>query len=93
MVYDTCDHIVFSTDLGAASPGKWARNYTPVGRKPQLMIDPNVDLANMNAAQEKSGSWIMPLEEPLRQPAWNVPQSQWKEHMKIPEIRFMKKNQ
>ena len=63
------------------------------GRKPQLMIDPNVDLANMNAAQEKSGSWIMPLEEPLRQPAWNVPQSQWKEHMKIPEIRFMKKKE
>lgn len=60
------------------------------GRKPQLMIDPNVDLANLSIQQERLGKWIMPLEEPLCWPVFRLPPSQWKEHMKIPEIRFMK---
>jgi hypothetical protein len=60
------------------------------GRKPQLMIDPNVDLANLSKEQERTGSWIIPLEEPLSWPAFKLPPSQWREHMKIPEIRFLK---
>lgn len=60
------------------------------GRKPQLMIDPNVDLANLSREQERTGSWIMPLEQPLCWPSFKLPPSQWKELMDIPEIRFLK---
>ena len=60
------------------------------GRKPQLMIDPNIDLANLTKEQQRSGSWIMPLKEPLCWPPFKLPPSQWREYMEIPEIRFMK---
>ncbi len=60
------------------------------GRKPQLMIDPNIDLANLTEEQKKTGNWIMPLEQPLRWPAFKLPPSQWREYLEIPEIRFMK---
>jgi hypothetical protein len=60
------------------------------GRKPQLMIDPNVNLAGLTSEQVREGKWIMPLVEPLRFPAWNLPPSQWREHMELPEIKFMK---
>jgi hypothetical protein len=60
------------------------------GRKPQLMINPNVDLASLTEEQERTGKWIMPLEQPLCWPTFKLPPSQWREHMKIPEILFMK---
>jgi len=60
------------------------------GRKPQLMIDPNVDLARLTKEQERSGSWILPLKEPMRLPPWNLPPSQWREHLELPELNFLK---
>jgi vitamin K-dependent gamma-carboxylase len=60
------------------------------GRKPQLMIDPNLDLASLSDSDVISRSFVMPLEEPLRSPPWNIPVSQWKEHIAIPELKFMK---
>jgi vitamin K-dependent gamma-carboxylase len=60
------------------------------GRKPQLMVDPNVNLAGLTNQEIREGKWIMPLVEPLRFPAWNLPPSQWREHMELPEIKFLK---
>jgi len=61
------------------------------GRKPELMIDPNVDLM-----KEVRGflhrDWIMPQTEPLRRPAWNLPPEQWRQHVDIPELRFLSKS-
>jgi hypothetical protein len=54
------------------------------GRKPQLLIDPAVDLAH----EEPPGfgcDWIMPLTEPLRHDAWDVPLEKWEEHFQLPE--------
>lgn len=60
------------------------------GRKPQMMIDPNLDLASLSNEDVISRKFVMPLKEPLRSPPWDVPVSQWKEHMEIPELTFMK---
>lgn len=53
------------------------------GRKPQLLIDPAVNLA-----AEPRGShlrpWIVPLTEPLRKTAWNIPIDQWEKSIQIP---------
>jgi vitamin K-dependent gamma-carboxylase len=61
------------------------------GRKPQLLIDPMVDLA----AAEPPGlgcPWIMPLTEPLRERAWDVPLDQWEEHLELPDMLAGRKN-
>ncbi len=55
------------------------------GRKPQLLIDPMVNLA----AAEPPGlgcPWIMPLTEPLRERAWDLPLDQWEEHLELPDM-------
>ena len=46
------------------------------GRKPQLLIDPQVDLAR---EQRRFGTqpWVLPLTEPFRAVPWNVPIDQW----------------
>jgi vitamin K-dependent gamma-carboxylase len=58
------------------------------GRKPELMIDPNVDLM-----QEPRGfhnrDWIMPQTEPLRRPAWNLPPDQWRQNVELPDLKFL----
>lgn len=61
------------------------------GRKPQLMIDPNVDLAAQPAAWRSTPSWIVPLKEPFRAEAWKIPLDQWKSHVDLPEIKFLEK--
>ncbi len=46
------------------------------GRKPQLLIDPNIDLG----AQPRTWwvqPWIVPLAEPRRWPPWPEPPSEW----------------
>lgn len=58
------------------------------GRKPELMIDPNVDLMR-EARGFYHRSWVLPQKEPLRRPAWDVPVDQWRQHVEIPELRFM----
>jgi hypothetical protein len=50
------------------------------GRKPQLVVDANVDLG----AQPRtilSKPWIAPLREPRRYPPWDVPQRDWEKHV------------
>lgn len=60
------------------------------GRKPELFIDPNVDLM-----REPRGfyerSWVLPQREPLRFPAWDLPVEQWREHVELPELKFLAK--
>jgi hypothetical protein len=59
------------------------------GRKPQLMIDPNADLAAQPNAWWSTPAWIVPLKEPFRAEAWKVPMDQWKSHVELPEIKFL----
>jgi hypothetical protein len=58
------------------------------GRKPQLLIDPNVDLA-----REPRGfhprPWIVPLTEPLRSEPWAVPLVEWERHLELPPRPFL----
>jgi vitamin K-dependent gamma-carboxylase len=52
------------------------------GRKPQLMIDPKVDLA-AEPRTLATPSWILPLTEPLRKNHWEVPLVQWDQELGI----------
>ena len=58
------------------------------GRKPELLIDPNIDLA-----EEPRGffqrAWIMPQQEQLRVTAWSVPIAEWRRYVNIPPLRFL----
>ena len=58
------------------------------GRKPELLIDPAVDLA-----KERRGfffrHWIMPQREPLRELAWSVPMLEWERHVSLPPLKFV----
>jgi vitamin K-dependent gamma-carboxylase len=58
------------------------------GRKPQLLIDPSVDLA----AQPRFAlhrPWIVPLQEPLRKEPWTVPLNEWERHVDLPNLPFL----
>ena len=46
------------------------------GRKPQLLIDPDIDLLNARLGWSKP-TWTVPLSEPLRKPHWDVPIEKW----------------
>lgn len=46
------------------------------GRKPQLMIDPELDLLTVDRTWGHQ-PWIVPLTEPLRVEPWDVPTDQW----------------
>lgn len=50
------------------------------GRKPQLLVDPHIDLGNQPRTLWPK-PWIMPLKEPLRAEPWLVPQSEWEQHL------------
>lgn len=52
------------------------------GRKPQLIIDPNLDLAHLPVSQQFP-EWIIPLHEPFRKIAWNEPISEWERLLQI----------
>ncbi|MCX7409816.1 MAG: HTTM domain-containing protein [Planctomycetales bacterium] len=58
------------------------------GRKPELLIDPNVDLA-----KEPRGfhfrNWILPQHEPLRSVAWSVPMQEWERHVELPPLTHL----
>ena len=54
------------------------------GRKPQLMIDPRVDLA-AEPVTYAAPEWIVPLREPLRKEPWNVPLSEWESRLLRPD--------
>ena len=61
------------------------------GRKPQLQIDPNVDLASIPRGFH-SRPWIQPLTERLPETPWSVPISQWEQHVRIPTLAFLQRN-
>ena len=46
------------------------------GRKPQLLVDPNIDLG-AQPRKWRHQPWIVPLTEPRRWPPWNQPPSEW----------------
>lgn len=54
------------------------------GRKPQYLVDPDVDLAK-TPRNLSPKSWVMPLTEPLRDVPWDVPLREWMQHVEIPE--------
>jgi HTTM domain/Vitamin K-dependent gamma-carboxylase, lumenal domain len=55
------------------------------GRKPQLFLDPQVNLANEPRGFH-SRPWIKPLTEPLRDEPWSLPLSQWEQHIDLPPL-------
>jgi hypothetical protein len=58
------------------------------GRKPQLLIDPNVDLASEPRGIHRR-DWIMPLTEPRQDPPWMVPPGEWGKYVQAPELKFL----
>lgn len=52
------------------------------GRKPELMIDPQVDLGSQPASLSQP-SWIMPLTQPLQRDHWDVPLLAWEQVLGI----------
>lgn len=61
------------------------------GRKPQLQIDPNVNLAAIPRGFH-SRPWIMPLTEPLPETPWTAPISQWEKLVQVPTLTFLTSN-
>lgn len=59
------------------------------GRKPQLLVDPNLDLASVNI--HRPNTYIVPLTEKLQNPAWTAPPEQWGTAVKLPPIEFLEK--
>ncbi|RLS73614.1 MAG: vitamin K-dependent gamma-carboxylase [Planctomycetota bacterium] len=58
------------------------------GRKPQLLIDPAVNLA----AQPKFAfhrPWIVPLHESLRSEPWTIPLNEWEQHVDLPKLPYL----
>ncbi len=58
------------------------------GRKPQLLVDPEVNLA-AEPAFAFNRRWIVPLHEPLRNEPWTVPLDEWERHADIPSLPFL----
>jgi vitamin K-dependent gamma-carboxylase len=58
------------------------------GRKPQLLVDPQIDLS-LAPRWEWNRSWIMPLTEPLTTEPWQVPIDEWQNHVKMPPLPFL----
>lgn len=52
------------------------------GRKPQLLIDPRVDLASIPRTW-RHPSWLINLHEPLRSEAWQIPVKDWERHVDL----------
>ncbi len=55
------------------------------GRKPQLMIDPTVDLS-IEPWTWTTPDWILPLSEPLGDQPWSVPLNRWEAALGIDPI-------
>ncbi len=59
------------------------------GRKPELFLDPNVDLMREPRGWH-SRSWVMPQKEPLREVPWTEPISEWRSTVELPELDFLR---
>ncbi|MGQ0635227.1 MAG: HTTM domain-containing protein [Planctomycetaceae bacterium] len=56
------------------------------GRKPELLIEPTVDLAAEPRGFRRR-DWVRPQTEPLRADPWRVPLHQWERHVDIPRFQ------
>ncbi|MEM7316710.1 MAG: HTTM domain-containing protein, partial [Planctomycetota bacterium] len=61
------------------------------GRKPQLLIDPNQDLAKVSRGQ-LDRPWVLPQSEPLRKEPWALPLMEWEKYVEIPQLEFIAKS-
>jgi vitamin K-dependent gamma-carboxylase len=59
------------------------------GRRPQLLIDPYTDLAAVPRTWRRY-DFLMPLTEPLRREAWDVPMLEWEKHVGFDSREFIK---
>jgi vitamin K-dependent gamma-carboxylase len=55
-----------------------------MGRKPQLLIDPDLDYARIDRTFGHQ-PWILPLTEPLRRDPWTIPLNEWEQHVTTPD--------
>ena len=55
------------------------------GRRPQLLVDPNIDLASQTRGLAPQ-PWIVPLTEPLPSKPWDNPPSTWTEIFAPPDF-------
>jgi len=55
------------------------------GRKPQLFLDPTVDLTREPRGFYRR-AWITPLTEPLRAELWSLPLGEWEKHLDLPPL-------
>lgn len=57
------------------------------GRRPQLLVDPEIDYAKVDRMLFGHQPWIVPLQEPFRAEAWRRPLDQWDDELSdvIPE--------
>ena len=55
------------------------------GRKPQLLVDPMVDLGR-EPRSLRPKPWILPLTEPFRWDPWIVPMDQWQKHIDLRRV-------
>ncbi|MEM8669397.1 MAG: HTTM domain-containing protein [Planctomycetota bacterium] len=58
------------------------------GRRPQLLVDPNVDLA-IQTWTLTTPSWIEPLREPLRAESWDLPLAAWMHVVPLPRLPYL----
>ncbi len=59
------------------------------GRKPQLLVDPEVDLSRVTR-NSWHRPWVLPLTEPLPAVPWTIPVADWEKYIAIPELSFLK---
>lgn len=55
------------------------------GRKPELLLDPHVDLVRLPRGQLHR-PWVLPQKELLRERPWDVPPAQWERHLDLPPL-------
>jgi vitamin K-dependent gamma-carboxylase len=53
------------------------------GRKPQLLLDPDIDSARVERTFFAQ-PWILRLTEPLRSKPWTEPLNEWENHVPVP---------
>lgn len=57
------------------------------GRRPQLLVDPQIDLASQTRSLAPQ-PWIIPLKEPLPNEPWDKPPSTWTEFLAPPDFAW-----
>ncbi|WP_166831202.1 HTTM domain-containing protein [Thalassoroseus pseudoceratinae] len=84
MIHQMCQHI--HNDLLARGYGDLEVRVLALvslnGRRPQMMVDPSVNLA-AEPRTWRFSEWILPLTEPYRHRAWDVPVDQWEQHLTL----------